>query len=238
MQIIIITMCTLICIMTVGYAAFATQLTINGTAGSSIYAETHKNTNSSTIKKIVDTWYQNNLTNYSSLIEDAGFCGDRSVAPSADTWASGDTALGYGTNATYYGAESRLDPDVGISEAKPQFKCPQSNDLYTTSSSTKGNKALTYPIGLITADEVAYAGGTFFEENSNYYLYAQNTFLTMSPAFFDSAAAIWGVSEDGGIYYEDLSFQFDMRPFINLKSTVEITSGDGTVKKPYFIKTN
>ena len=31
-KIIMITMCTLICIMAVGYAAFATQLTINGTA--------------------------------------------------------------------------------------------------------------------------------------------------------------------------------------------------------------
>ena len=44
-------------------------------------------------------------------------------------------------------------------------------EVYTTSGSSQGNKALTYPIGLITADEVAYAGGVYGSSNSSYYLY-------------------------------------------------------------------
>ena len=96
---------------------------------------------------------------------DPGFCNDRSVALKAGQWASlrpytYDTALGYGKNTTYYGAYNRI-----VNLKVPQFKCPQTNDLFTTASSTKGNKALTNPIGLITADEIVYAGGKYAVSN-------------------------------------------------------------------------
>ena len=88
----------------------------------------------------------NYIENSGTIGGDSGFYGDRSLSG----------GLGYGTNNSYYRAYNRLE-DNKI----PQFSCPQSNDLYTTSSSSKGNKALDYPIGLITADEVAYAGGVY-----------------------------------------------------------------------------
>ena len=213
-----------------------------GTPGSLTYAETHKNTNSSTIKVLVDEWYQDNLINYSNYLADAGFCGDRSIAPSANTWDSEDTALGYGSNFTVYGAESRLDPNVGSSDVAPQFKCPQSNDLYTTSSTAKGNKALTYPIGLITGDEVAYAGGAVLTENNNYYLPMGDAFWLISPAAGGSMVNVelvgdgnyWG-GAGGNIDSNINSEEFGVRPVINLKSTVEVTEGDGTEDNPYWI---
>ncbi len=208
-----------------------------GTAGSLTYAETHKNTNSSTIKTVVDTWYQNNLTSYFSLLADSGFCGDRSVASSANTWDSEDTALGYETNLTYYGGALIMFPDMSSSDVKPQFKCQQSNDLYTTKTATKGNKSLTYPIGLITADEVVYAGGSPYTDHDEYYLYSEAPFWTMTPLVFNDYAQTIAVGYiDHG--YNDVHDEWGTKPVINLKSTVEVTEGDGTEDNPYVIKAN
>ena len=205
-----------------------------GTPGSTTYAATHANTNSSTIRTMLDTWYQNNLINYSVYLADSGFCGDRSVASSANTWDSDDTALGYGTNLTYYGAYNRLS-----NNKTPQFKCPQSNDLYTTATSTKGNKALTYPIGLITADEVAYAGGVEKIVNTSYYLTNGEYFWTMSPGSSGSDARVWFVYVDGVARYGYAGIVWGVRPVINLKSTAEIIDGgNGTLNNPYVIKVN
>ena len=196
-----------------------------GTTYSTTYASTHANTNSSTIKTALDTWYQNNLVNYSSIIADSGFCGDRSLS----------YGLGYGTEATAYGAWGRLG-DNKI----PQFKCPQSNDLYTTATSTKGNKALIYPIGLITADEVTYAGGVYGEINNNYYLVNNEPFWTMTPfgSGTDSRAGVWNVLP-GGDLGDGSVFGFGVRAVINLKSTAEIIDGgNGTLNNPYVIRTD
>ena len=194
-----------------------------GTPGSATYEATHANTNSSTIKTALDTWYQNNLVNYSSIIADSGFCGDRSLS----------SGRGIGTTGTGYGAYGRLGDNK-----TPQFKCPQTNDLYTTATSTKGNKALTYPIGLITADEVAYAGGVYEEKNNNYYLVNEDYFWTMSPFGSDSVARVWVVDPVGGLVNDDVDVGDGVRPAINLKSTVKATGGDGTSSNPYVIKTN
>ena len=198
-----------------------------GTAGSSTYEATHRNTNSSTIKTALDTWYQNNLVNYSSIIADSGFCGDRSLS----------RGTGIGTSDTYYGAYGRLYGRLG-ENSTPQFKCPQSNDLYTTTTSTKGNKALTYPIGLITADEVAYAGGVHGVDNESYYLANGDYFWTMSP-IGSSHACMWGVVPDGRLAYDHVGSGSGVRPAINLKSTAEIIDGgNGTLNNPYVIKVN
>ncbi len=204
-----------------------------GTAGSTAYTATHKNTNSSIVKTRLDNWYKENLTSYSSIIADSGFCGDRSLS----------SGLGYGTNATNYGAYNRL-----VNNKMPQFKCPQSNDLYTTKSSTKGNKALTYPIGLITADEVAYAGGVYGIDNQHFYLTKNSElgFWTMTPLSYDNGAHNFYFKQDGdnndGLTKHGVNELDDIGllaiPVINLKSDIQITNGDGTANNPYVIKTN
>ena len=204
-----------------------------GTTGSTTYEATHANTNDSTIKTYVDNWYQENLLSYTSYMSvDAGFCNDRSIATTANTWNSNDTALGYGANKTYYGAYNRLE-----NTKQPQFACPQTNDLFTTSTSSKGNKALTYPVGLVTSDEVVYAGGVYGEENQNYYLNNNITALywAMSPCYSgdsNSTASFGG----GGVGDIDSYIVLGVRPVINLASYVEITGGDGTIDNPYIVK--
>ena len=215
---------------TIGDSAFNSTYNDNayvgymyGTPGSSSYSATHANTNDSTIKGVIDTWYEENLLeNYATYLADSGFCGDRSLS----------SGTGIAKTTTYYGADNRLD-----NNKTPQFSCPQNNDLYTTSSSDKGNKALDYPIGLITADEVAYAGGVNSVPNSSYYLYTGDVYWTMSPwSFLGSSANGWNVLSGGLLTGGGVRGGRGARPAINLKSGIEITGGDGTIGNEYIIK--
>ena len=224
----------------VGSSAFNTNYRDNayvgymyGTAGSTTYEATHTNTNNSTVKDYLDNWYQTNLLSYSSYMSlDAGFCNDRSIASTANTWYSSDTALGYGRNITYYGAYNRL-----VNTKQPQFACPQTNDLFTTSTSSKGNKALTYPVGLITIDELMYAGGKYNNANATYYLNNSTIYWTMSPWHFDDGFAAIGSVLGGGYVSLDFSLNvIGVRAAVNLSSYIEITSGNGTFDNPYVVK--
>ena len=136
----------------------------------------HGTGTNSTILTVLNTWYSSNLASYASSIDgNAGFCGDRTPYTNTSGTASGG---GTGTTTTYYGGYIRL-----ITNKTPTYDCP-SEDLYTTSGSSNGNKSLTYPIGLISADEVAYAGGIYVTANSSYYLYTGSAYWTMSPYTF------------------------------------------------------
>jgi len=216
-----------------------------GTARSSTYALTHTNTNDSTIKGVLDDWYEANLKNsYGSYLADAGFCNDRSVAPSAGLWASSDTALGYRKNDTVYGATGRLaniDDRSPKENAQPQFACPNaSNDLFTLKGSNKGNKALDNPIGLLTMDEVAYAGGVYSRTNESMYLSGAGTW-TMSPSNYTYVGAdAFAVNGESYGYDKSVGDSNLIRPVINLRSDVEITSAtqNGTSTNYYVIKTN
>ena len=186
-------------------------------------------TTDSGIKKKLDTWYQNNLSSYADKIDgNAGFCGDRTPSTSS---SSTNNQGGTGTTRTYYGGYIRL-----ITNKQPTFECPD-GDLYTTKGSEDGNKALTYPIGLITADEVAYAGGVSGQTNKSYYLYTNSNYWTMSPRYFNSGSAyVFAVSSYGVLNYWDVSNTAPgVRPVINLKSSVQITGGDGSSGSPYVI---
>ena len=214
-----------------------------GKVGSTTYEETHQNINDSTIKKKLDNWYSKNLTGYSNYIADSGFCNDRSI-----TAAGGGTKLGYGTNYTNYKAWERMY------SYKPQFACPQKNDLFTVNNG-KGNQVLTYPVGLLTIDEAAYAGGVGWptygetQNNPDFYLNNGTWYWTMTPndyADYSSyepyerfTAGHWFVHGDGYLYGNWAWYDSgDVRPVINLKSNVEITEGNGTVTTPYIVKTN
>ena len=200
-----------------------------GTAGSSTYEETHQNVNNSIIKTYLDNWYNANLNIFSSYFSmDAGFCNDRSIA-SSGKWDMDDTALGYAKNLTFYGAYNRLS-----NLKQPQFKCPQTNDLFTTTTSQKGNKSLTYPIGLLTADELMYSGAST-QEQGDYYLNNNNTiFWTMSP--YATYGKFAGSSNMLGIVFYNGFSNVGVRPVVNISSVVEITNGDGTKDNPYVIK--
>ena len=189
--------------------------------------QVHGLTTDSLIKDELDTWYTNNLSSYANDIDgNAGFCGDREPSTSSSSNGQGGTGT---TTTTYYGAYIRLNTNK-----TPTFDCP-SEDLYTTSGSSNGNKALQYPIGLISADEVAYAGGVWATNNTSYYLYTGQAYWTMSPYFFNgSYASVFCVNTDGGLGSDWVSSTWGVRPVINLRADVTLT-GSGTSTDPYRI---
>ena len=109
--------------------------------------------------------------------------------------------------------------------------------MFTTSTSSKGNKALTYPVGLITVDELMYAGGVYREGNQNYYLNNSTGYWTMSPWNFDGdGALVGGVGGGGDVGSSSSHGVIGVRAAVNLSSYVEITGGDGTIDNPYIVK--
>ena len=193
--------------------------------------QVHGTGTNSTILNTLNTWYQNNLADEADYIDgNAGFCGDRTPSTSSSS-SNGSGGTEYTT--TYYGAHIRL-----VNSKNPSYKCTDKQDLYTTSGSSTGNGALQYPIGLITVDEVAYAGGVFGSNNSNssYYLYNNANYWTMSPySFHANYARVFYVGSDGCLDYNGVTHTLGVRPVINLKSAIAIT-GSGTTGDPFKIQ--
>ena len=190
--------------------------------------QVHGVVESSNIKKEIDKWYSetSGLTDYVDYIDgNAGFCGDRYPSTSS---SSSNGSGGTGTTTTYYGAYIRL-----ASGKNPSYKCTDTQDLYTTSGSSKGNKALGNPIGLISADEVAFAGGIYGSNNSKYYLYSKNVYWTLSPHDY-GYAFMFVVNNNGNLDLWRVDDSIGVRPVINLKSDVSLT-GSGTISDPYEI---
>ena len=211
-----------------------------GTAGSSTYVSTHANTNDSTIKGVIDTWYKNNMISYTSQLEDTVWCNDRSIvtdlANSNGGKYSSYTALGYGTNKTLYGPASRVGENV--SNPTPTLKCAQDNDKFTVDAST-GNGALTYPVGLITADEMAYAGGVLYNtSNSSFYLYTGQYYWALSPSNFTGASAAFefDLASSGRLSYYYVDISRGVRPSVSLQPGIGLTGGgSGTAADPFVI---
>lgn len=209
-----------------------------GTAGSSTYNATHTNTNSSTIKTVIDSWYQNNLSSYSKYIADAIYCNDREVVQVNNVGGMTLTGNGAGTNESTYAGFNR----TYVNHA-PTLKCKNKNDRFTTSS-TLGNGALTNPIALITSDEVVMGGGAGFDTatmtyitNYNYYLSPLNYYYwTMTPfAYAGGAARVDNVDRDGDVRFNFvLNLSGAVRPVVSLKSDA-IGGGVGTVNNPFYV---
>ena len=204
-----------------------------GTSGSLVNNRT--NATNSTIKGVIDTWYKNNLnTNYGKYISTtAVYCNDRS-----------NPAGGYNTGNTsfYYGAYTRL-----IANKTPSYDCATAEDKFTADSST-GNGKLTYPIALMTADEVSFAGGLYGTNAPTWYYYnsanGSSTGLTwwwlLSPdSWFGSFAYVFyvdGSSHPGYLYINNVNLAYGVRPAVSLKSCVKTSGGDGSASAPYTIE--
>ena len=184
-----------------------------------------KNEISSSVKEKLDNWYKNNLLNFNSYINDSGFCNDRTIN-------SGD---GYSADkSTDYQGYYRFGTDKAV------LYCPDSdNDLFTAKSSNRGNKALTYPIGLITSDELTYAGSARGNVNKKFYLY-DYSYRTMTPSIYGSISQVadtYGFFGDGIVYSYGVATSLNIKPVISLKSDIEISGGIGTINDPFVVKT-
>ena len=205
-----------------------------GTSGSQENNRT--NTHNSIIKGVIDTWYKDNLnTNYGKYISTTAiYCNDRSI-----------TNGSYSTSTSSefdYGAQTRLDTNK-----TPTYDCTNVNDKFTVDTST-GNGKLTYPVALMTADEVSFAGGVYFKGTKAWPWYYYNsangrsagtTWWLLSPSFwhgsYASVFSVDGSSYPGLLEFERIGFTDGVRPAVSLKSCVKTSGGDGSANAPYTI---
>ena len=189
------------------------------------------NTTDSTIKTYIDTWYQNNLTNYTKYLStSAVYCNDRSE----------ETEGSYTTSSTDFGFASykRLYTDK-----TPTYNCSDIRDAFSVENTSA---KLDYPIALMTADEIAFAGGTAWYANMStpYAWFISNSSGTQVSRYWWSLSPIdWIYGRTSEWYWNsvgarlsnnNVSNAFAVRPAISLSSCVKVT-GRGTADDPYVV---
>ena len=188
-----------------------------------------ENTNNSTIKTTIDNWYISNLeakgyTKYLSTT--AVYCNDRSIS----------------SDSINFGAFTRLGTNK-----TPSYDCAATEDKFTVDTST-GNGKLTYPIALMTADEVSFAGGLYGANTPTWYYYNSVNGSSTGSKFWwllsplDSSTSgssmfiVRGSSNPGRLNYNYVNSNNGVRPALSLKSCAKYSSGDGSAENPYTIK--
>ena len=206
-----------------------------GTSGS--LDSNRTNENDSTIKKVIDSWYENNLKNnygkYLSLT--AVYCNDRNVS-------DGTYCPNCSTDFSFAG-RTRIDTNK-----TPSYDCENVGDKFTVDAST-GNGSLKYPIALMTSDEVVYAGGMIYMNATTWFYYnsvktsstGNYMWWLMTPFLWNNSGRAGVLLLDGQMYPGNLKAYYvhnasAVRPVISLKSCVKYLSGDGSATNPYIIE--
>ncbi len=200
-----------------------------GTPGSSTYEATHVNTNNSTILTNLETWYNNNLKTYEKVIDDTVWCNDKTNVTDTtyDPFHRNPNGYGYANNVTYYGATQRLvSASNRAGGTGPSLKC--NGELSKINSK----------VGLITADELAFAGYAFHLNKTITYLEENATddfWWSLSPSYFHgNYACVWRVRGSSGFGDDSVINTYGVRPSISLKPFTNVT-GEGTSSSPFII---
>ena len=205
-----------------------------GTTGS--LENNRLNTNDSTIKTYVDNWYKNNLTAYTKyLSKDAVYCNDRNLA-------SGQT---YSTTSNFdYASYERI-----YTNKQPTYNCTNMSDAFSVNNTSA---KLDYPVGLMSIDELSYAGGQAWTKLTAPYAwyytnangkssYGDAIFWALSPyGWVESYSAVWyviGFSNPGDLFAYTLDYSLAVRPSVSLSSCNLISRGDGSPENPYVVYT-
>ena len=204
-----------------------------GTSGS--LESNRANTNNSTIKEVIDSWYASNMTSYAKyLSETAIYCSDREVGEGTYT----ATGLKF-----YYAPYTRIDTNKAAT-----YGCTATEDKFTVDSAA-GNGKLTYPIALMTVDELVFAGGAYRESALTWYYYnsvkgsstGKISWWLMSPYDWGASSGVfrtYGSDSPGYLYARRVDDTLGVRPVISIKGNNLWKSGDGTASSPYEIVTN
>ena len=175
---------------------------------------------SSTIKQFIDTWYSSNMIAYTEQLEDTVWCNDRSISSVNERF-------------TYFGGHARNEENY-----QPSLHCYAEYSL--TTFATQVSNKLTYPVGLLTVDELTLAGMIRRGYTEEVYLNNYDFWWTMSPSFFGgwhSDANVFVVNEYDGLSESGLMDQDELgvRPAVSIKPGTYILIGDGTAISPYII---
>ena len=182
------------------------------------------------VRKDIDSWYETNLKSYDAYFSDeVGYCND--ISTSSGTYND----LTSTSNATFSGS-GRLSSNA------PVLTC-DSNSYVTPTGSSQGTKQLTYPVGMLSMDEVMMAGGSS-SDNTNYYLNTGTAFWTMTPDSFNYSNFIFKlyqpyveyVTANGKIEKADVYTKYGYRPVVNIDDAdIYYLSGNGSAENPYIL---
>ena len=157
----------------------------------------------STAKTALDEWFEENLAEYEDELADDVWC-------NRTDWENNHERVG----------------TVGA----PSNECPDSSAQMSVDEEN-GNGKLTYPVAMITADELMFGGAGYNVENHNYYLTTGNKFHT--------------ITQQSGkkMYYQNskyalnrtssLTYATGIRAVIALPHDAYIRSGNGSKESPY-----
>lgn len=166
----------------------------------------------SEVKPTLESWYQTNIGSKADLakyVASGNYYCEQARVKRESNYVSGNVGMKVYTNYT------------------PDFKC-------ATDGNGKG--LVNSNIGLITYDEVIYAGG-YYEKTNSYYLNVNKFFMTMSPAgnLSGSFSFIWYVKAAGSPNSTQLYDTYVLLPVINLKADT-VATGSGTSSDPFIVK--
>ena len=199
--------------------------------------EQHGTSKSSDIKTFLDNWYANytDLNKTGTKITDQIYCNDRTASTSDVAYSPTNYTTLTSWNSTgttyYYGAYGRI-----VKDNNPMLTCAVDSDRFTVNKiNGKGNSALTYPIGLITIDEVEMAGNNFNESVKSHYLYTGAHYWTGTPAAFDGDFSFeYSAMDEGGFSMSDVGIRFAARGVVSLSSESKLL-GSGTYNDVYVV---
>ena len=207
--------------------------------------EARTNTNNSTIKTAIDNWYENNLTSYTNyLSNDAIYCNDRELVGGINAYYNSDKG-----NFEFMSYQ-RLYVSNNDTSARPTYDCTNTKDAFSVNNT---ETKLTYPIGLMTADEISYAGGLAYTDLTSpyawYYLNSAGGSITGTELWWSLSPGIWrdnraylsrvaGSDNPGYLYLGNVGNSHGVRPVISLKSCIKYSTGNGSAENPYEIEMN
>ena len=197
--------------------------------------EQHGTSQSSVIKTYLEDWYANytNLNATGTKITDQIYCNDRTASTSNVAYSTTNytTLTSWNSKGTtyYYGANGR----VWNNPVSPDYKCPVASDKFTTTT-VKGNGKLSYPVGLISADEITFAGLPTGKANNSFYLYTGDYYWAGSPRAFGGSSFAGGfvVRGDGALNVGIVNSNVGVRGVVSLSSDANLI-GDGTWNNVY-----
>lgn len=185
----------------------------------------------STVKTKIDGWYLDNIkgTVYEDLLEDTVFCNDRTIYDGLLKSKDDASSVNATTQYSYFGAYGR-----NTAQKTPSVDCPNANDAFTVDAAN-GNGALTYPVGLLTEDELTLAGHGTSGYSSSSYLYTSRHSWSLSPYSFlnyDAVEFRW----NAGSYNYYVNNAHAVRPVVSIAPGTFISDGDGSTTNPWALE--
>ena len=187
------------------------------------------------IKTHIDTWYKDNLINYTKYLStSAVYCNDRSLG----------TGQTYSTSSKFnFASYYRMDYDTKGAKANPSYNCTDIRDAFSVDNTSA---KLDYPISLMTADEIVFAGGVAYTKMNTPYAWFQSNSVgtevstywwSLSPTHWSgSGSVVWDwVTADLGLSGDYVDNAYLVRPAISLKSCIKYGAGNGSAETPYEI---